>query len=321
MSTHVVPLNRLQHREDGALCDGEHLSGARASKRQGNIQRFLTLFLVLCLWKVGEAQTILLEGNFNDNFLDPDTWTVNLNIPQGGASVTKINQFLRLINRGYLVTVDEFDPLTVGGLRISGRFTFTPSTSEDVFTVLTRTDGVPDPNHCCGGAQHGIQVSLGDPGSPGTLEIQGRGAVTCDYAVILDLDVNPGDTFDFVVSDDGLNVSITVTEVGGDGITSTLATTCTTASPANHVAFHNRERIFGNNVGRLDNVRIETLPSSQHVGGSVTSLTPTSVTCSNTTTGQSIVIKPRAPSWDCEAAGLVVNPGDRIRQTIGGTAH
>lgn len=56
------------------------------------------------------------------------------------------------------------------------------------------------------------------------------------------------------------------------------------------------------------------------VGGSVTGISPTSgkVTCRNLTTKKTvkITIPNSVKSWDCEQAGLVVNPGDKIKQTI-----
>ena len=44
------------------------------------------------------------------------------------------------------------------------------------------------------------------------------------------------------------------------------------------------------------------------------------VVCKNLTTGQRVVIRGVATSWDCEAAGLVVHPGNLIQQTVTGTA-
>jgi hypothetical protein len=58
------------------------------------------------------------------------------------------------------------------------------------------------------------------------------------------------------------------------------------------------------------------------VGGSVTGVSPRRVICLNRTTGQRVTIPlGGATSWDCGAAGLVVNPGDTIRQTVVGTAN
>ena len=58
------------------------------------------------------------------------------------------------------------------------------------------------------------------------------------------------------------------------------------------------------------------------VGGTVTGVNLRRVTCRNVTTRKSVVIKlPGAMAWDCEAAGLVVHPGDRIRIDVNGRAQ
>jgi hypothetical protein len=54
------------------------------------------------------------------------------------------------------------------------------------------------------------------------------------------------------------------------------------------------------------------------IGGTVTGFPPTEVTCVNETSGQSVVIRSGAPSFDCEAAGLVVNPGNTVSIHITG---
>lgn len=79
--------------------------------------------------------------------------------------------------------------------------------------------------------------------------------------------------------------------------------------------------------GNIDEIRISNLALSPSqflsynppVGGSVTGVNQRTVTCQNLTTGQSVSLGNRA-SWNCEAGGLRVNPGDRIRQTVTGTA-
>jgi len=52
----------------------------------------------------------------------------------------------------------------------------------------------------------------------------------------------------------------------------------------------------------------------------VTGVSPTKVLCHNVTTGQRVVIRDGATSWDCEAMGLIVHTGNTIRQTVTGTA-
>jgi hypothetical protein len=66
---------------------------------------------------------------------------------------------------------------------------------------------------------------------------------------------------------------------------------------------------------------ITALP--EFVGGTVTGVTAQRVVCLNVTTRQRVVIElgGEAPAWNCEAAGLVVHAGDRIFQTIDGTAN
>ena len=57
------------------------------------------------------------------------------------------------------------------------------------------------------------------------------------------------------------------------------------------------------------------------VGGSVTGVSLTKVKCTNLTSKQSVSIQDPGTSWDCEAAGLVVRPGDRIKMEVQGTAN
>jgi WD40 repeat protein len=63
-------------------------------------------------------------------------------------------------------------------------------------------------------------------------------------------------------------------------------------------------------------------PEHLPVGGSVTGLDTTKARCVNRTTGDSVVISLAGiTSWDCEAAGLVVNPGDAIHIGVYGNAE
>jgi len=66
----------------------------------------------------------------------------------------------------------------------------------------------------------------------------------------------------------------------------------------------------------VDDVRLGSVP----VGGSVTGTRPSKVICLNVTTGKLVVIRNKTTAWDCEAAGLVVHPGDTILQTSLGKA-
>ena len=56
------------------------------------------------------------------------------------------------------------------------------------------------------------------------------------------------------------------------------------------------------------------------IGGLTTGLTTRRILCKNLTTGKKKVIKGDVGTWDCEAAGLKVNPGDKIEQRVIGIA-
>jgi hypothetical protein len=63
------------------------------------------------------------------------------------------------------------------------------------------------------------------------------------------------------------------------------------------------------------------LKVNEPVGGSVSAIRPRKVDCLNLTTRQRVSIELGVvTSWDCEAAGLIVNPGDKILQTVIGRA-
>ena len=63
-------------------------------------------------------------------------------------------------------------------------------------------------------------------------------------------------------------------------------------------------------------------PIPKPVGGSVTGISSATVTCSNSTSGQSVLINlGTLTTWNCESSGLQVNPGDTINMTINGTAN
>jgi hypothetical protein len=56
------------------------------------------------------------------------------------------------------------------------------------------------------------------------------------------------------------------------------------------------------------------------VGGLVIDIAPQTVVCQNVTTGQGVTRSDLAPLWNCEAAGIIVTPGDRITRRVRGTA-
>jgi hypothetical protein len=57
------------------------------------------------------------------------------------------------------------------------------------------------------------------------------------------------------------------------------------------------------------------------LSGSVAGMTPSKVVCRNQTTRQRVTIQDGQKTWDCRSAGLNVNTGDVIQQTITGIAE
>jgi len=55
------------------------------------------------------------------------------------------------------------------------------------------------------------------------------------------------------------------------------------------------------------------------LGGSVTGMTANVVICRNVTTGQTVTVPPSESSWNCEALGLTVSPGDVVITGARGT--
>ncbi len=206
----------------------------------------------------GAKQRVLLADHFRDDVLNPLKWTTNTAIPRGSARVMEINGRIELVNRGSLVTAQQYDPLTVGGLRITGRWTFAQIDSEaavdmDLLQVLTRSSGTPD--GAFGETTEGVEFQS----TLTTLSILGRGDVAVT-AVSTPITISEGDVFDFEIFDDGINLSITLTEVGGDGTMASVSTTSTTDAATDFVVFHNREIVGGSgHVAYLDDVVLEAV--------------------------------------------------------------
>ena len=74
----------------------------------------------------------------------------------------------------------------------------------------------------------------------------------------------------------------------------------------------------------IDNVSYSVIPPpTVTVGGEATGIAPSYVICSNRTRGkrQKIKIPLAGPTWDCSAAGLQVNPGDKVEMKVFGIAQ
>jgi hypothetical protein len=208
--------------------------------------------------------TMLLEEDFQHAVLNPLKWTVETNIPQGQASVSVFDGHAILVNRGYLVTVAEFAPSTLGGIRISGDWTFAGA-ADDFLQVLTRSNGMPDPLSPFGEAGEGIEFLAFTSAvfeNPNAVYILGRGAANGTVKTTSEsgsLVVRPGGRYHFEIADEGTQVKFTVTDAANPAQSRVITATSPYAGAANHVLFHNRELCcLGTHKAWVDNLRISS---------------------------------------------------------------
>lgn len=200
------------------------------------------------------APLILLEDDFNDNSIDPAKWNVVLSgIPQNPKSVTETGGQMRLEGRGHLNTAQQFDPLDpgVGGLKITGTWEFG---NDDFLQILTRSDGTPGGGY--GETNNGIEMFAFTGNNQVLIRGRGGASVTGGGAVNLPGGIPNGGIFDFEFTDDGTNLSATLTQVGNPANTATVTATSTSDMPTDLIVFHNRE---SGRVAYLDDVVVESL--------------------------------------------------------------
>lgn len=204
---------------------------------------------------------LLVADTFDDGVVDDTRWIVDTAIVTGGAAVVEEGGHMRLTGRGYFYTAQEFDPAALGGVYVSGKWTF--QSGDDFLQILTRSDAVPAGDY--GETNEGLEFSASQDGN--TLNITSRngnytvsnlqrnGAVT----------LTNGKTYDFTIIDDGNSwLSFRISESGNPGNAAVIhATLSNPLGTAGHVVFHNRE---GARTSNLDEVTIGTLKDTDSDG-------------------------------------------------------
>jgi hypothetical protein len=208
------------------------------------------------------AQTVtVISDDFNAASLDSSKWTtVTAGIP--GATVVQNAGHVELANRGYLVSIAQPDPQTLGGLRITGHWRFDVVTaSGDLFQVLTRCDGVPSGQYY--EAQNGLQFYFwfGPGYNAMAMDILAHGSqvAVSDITRSGTLSWVAGADYFFDIKDNGATASFSVEEVGNPtNFAEAHCSVTTNSTSTNHVVFHNREYYGGNNVAWLEDVLVES---------------------------------------------------------------
>ena len=119
--------------------------------------------------------------------------------------------------------------------------------------ILTRSDGIPKPDSF-GETLNGIEFQInGNDFISISAHVDGEVTALADPVVI---QIDDGDVFEFLVLDDGANLSFTIQEVGGEGRRVTVIAVSALEYDKNHVVFHNREATHGSHTAYLDDVTV-----------------------------------------------------------------
>lgn len=209
------------------------------------------------------ATSLPIFDDFEDNALDQVTWkSITGTVPQDnsstafGGSISEEEGNLKLGSRGYLFTATEYDPELVGGLEITGEITLL--TTQDVISILTRSDAVPSSYY--GEATSGVRFQLNGNGD--TIGIAARNEdedlYTVENAVVVGtIDFQANVVYTFTIIDDGEgSLSMVVTD--RDTPENTISVTADLTgdfSDSNSVVIHNRE---GNRSSDLHQIEIKS---------------------------------------------------------------
>lgn len=219
----------------------------------------VSLLLGMLLAAAPSAQAgplVLLEDDFDDNSLDATKWVVRTDgFNKPPTSATEQNQQMEIEGRAHLNTVSQFDPsdAAVGGLSITGRWEFV--TGDDMMQILTRTDGTPAGTY--GETANGIEFRA--YGGNQQVEILAKGGASISGQSgngAMPGNINAGDIFDFAITDDGSNLSFTLTRVSNPAQFITVTASSSYSPASNLITFHNRES------GRRSNLKHVVIASA-----------------------------------------------------------
>ncbi|HEU6449190.1 MAG TPA: hypothetical protein VFV23_12200 [Verrucomicrobiae bacterium] len=227
------------------------------------------LFLcVLGLLSRADA-VVLMTDNFDSNMLDTGMWDTNTSLSDiyGTPMVVVANQRCEITARGYLNTVTNYDPAVLGGLMITGTWTFVNDSGGggDLPWVVTRSSGAPSGYYAAAGeVTQGVnfRVAVSQTStSPNLFTIVGDGPATVTGLNVVSntLDLVQGDSATFTITDDGTNLTFSMVKVGDSSQTAYATAVCTNHFAVNKVSFYNRE--YAGDTAAVDNVTIQTITS------------------------------------------------------------
>jgi len=254
-----VNVTDLHHSEGQLAQAGEAVYVDKHARRRVKLTRLPNQF-------VREIHPpILFSDDFNGDSFDPTKWIIKTNwsigdtpiVPLGKVSVEQRDGRAILKNRGYLITKNQFDPDRLGGIVITGQWTY--DVTNDALQVLTRSDGVPGDGY--GETANGLEFkywNVTDRKGQLAIEVKGDKLQIADMKTKGSIYLYPGITFNFKIVDNGdKGLSFTLSGISNPYNTATVtARLVSDTTTSKHIVFHNREYEGIDNVAYLDNVTI-----------------------------------------------------------------
>ncbi|MFV2068054.1 MAG: hypothetical protein ACC645_13860 [Pirellulales bacterium] len=168
------------------------------------------------------------------------------------------NQRIEFTQRGLLITAQQYDPLVVGPMTVTGRWTFVTSNQHgDLLDVITRTDA--SNLSWVGFPQSGNSFQYNDNNAGPTININRVGVGSFTNLASAPINFLPGEVFDFTITDAGTNLTCSVVQVGGAGKSASISGTDSTNFSTDYLIFTN-SRNSGDYVAYLDDVQISSAP-------------------------------------------------------------
>lgn len=212
---------------------------------------------------VPSAGGLPITDTFEDGIFDPARWSTDLNVAVAGAAVAEQGGHITLTGRGHFFTREEFDPVALNGIYLTGKWTF--RSADDFVQILTRSDAFPAGQY--GETQEGVEfyasqtdnsINISTRGGSFTVGAQQRSGV---------LTLLSGRTYQFTLIDAGSGyLSLRLTDTGNPANTAIInAEISSSAAVKNHVVFHNREGARTSHleevvIGRLTDTDGDTMP-------------------------------------------------------------
>jgi hypothetical protein len=209
------------------------------------------------------TRSVALREDFSADELDARRWNTRLWAPNSSVKVR--DGQAELVNRGYLATAEQLDPVKLGGVRITGKWRFmspegaTDNAEVNIMTIAVRS-GL-EASEKWYEAKTGITFTCHTSSRWASITARGGQLEITKDRRITNLGRDPSDTYEFEIIDDGNNVSFKFWHANDPtNVAHSTATVTRDESRLNHIVFYCRETQPPDwtYAARLDDILIET---------------------------------------------------------------